>query len=304
MNIRSDSASVRQSIVFSSEKDVAWLYLELADTCYKRLLHDSVAYYAGLAFPQFTNHYEKRNYYRILINAATIQNEYKMANDYMYLYMTYNDSINKQENQLLFNAVKEMYDMRMEMNKVKKNGWIFSFAMIILIAVCAYVGSWCWYKAKKQLAVKKEQDEEELKIKAEQTAKEHRAKMRDDVLARIRGQQKAQNTLRKKMSFLERNEEDIKILKNELHYDKPNVFFQKMNRLFNNLLEHIKQNYSKLSDENIMYCCLLLIGLDSHEIALIFNIKEESARKMKQRLIKKMNFETSAEFESYLNQFL
>jgi len=295
---------IRQSIEFSSEKELTWRYLKLAEIYYKLQVFCYAAYYANFRFPKLTSYSEKRNYYRILTNLATIQSEYKTANDYMLLYMAYNDSANMQKSQSAFGVVKEIYDMKEEVSRVRKNRWKYSAVITLSIAVCAYAGIWYWRKAKKQVAAKKEWAEKELKIKTEQTAKEHRAKMRYNLLSKIREQQKTQSLLRKKMSFSERDEQDIKILKNELHYDKSDVFFKKMNPLFNNLPQRIEQDCPKITSEEIMYCYLFLIGLSLHEIALIFNIKEESARKIKQRLAKKMNFETTAQFKSYLNQFL
>ncbi|MCD8176068.1 MAG: hypothetical protein LUE98_01010 [Tannerellaceae bacterium] len=105
---------------------------------------------------------------------------------------------------------------------------------------------------------------------------------------------------RAKSSFEQRQKIDRIVFDEVLHLQDEKAFITKMNHILNALPDKLKEKFPEITYKEIVFCCLLMLKLSSNEIAFILEYKQTSLYKFKQRLIKKLGFATSKEFEQML----
>jgi tetratricopeptide (TPR) repeat protein len=303
-----DSAKIymRQSIEFVLEKYLALRYIDLADIYFEQQQYDSVLYYANAALPYVVDYFDKNGYYRILAKVAFAKDDYETGSGYLQQYHLYRDSIKMIENQPTLSLVQELHVSKTEASKIRRNNTLIVAAVIIILLLSIYWGIYFRRKWKKHHARKEKQyakqEQQQINKEKELTIRQ-KIIIHQELLGRIHELQKAQAVERKKMTFSQKEEADIAIYKQILQYDKKDLFFEKINHFFNHFPDVLKRDYPTLATDDVMCCCLFLIGLKTSEIALILDIKEDSVRKKRQRIAKKMDFNSVDEFEIYLKGF-
>jgi uncharacterized protein YcfL len=195
---------------------------------------------------------------------------------------------------------------RAETDKVRRNNRLIVVIATIILLTSAYLGVYLYRKWKKHNAEKEEQfaKKTEEHTKTEKLLKNRQKILtHQELLGRVHQLQEAQVAERKKMTLAQKEQADIEIYKQVLQYDKEMLFFEKINHFFNRFVDVLKHDYPTLNIHDKVYCCLLLVGLKFSEIALILGVKEDSARKRKQRIARKMGFDSVDELDGYLSGF-
>ena len=147
---------------------------------------------------------------------------------------------------------------------------------------------------------------------SEQKSHQHKINIHKDLLhkqnkrllAKIADAKSEQSALRKKATYLEQNKMDREIYHDLLHINNPELFYQEMNVTFNNLVTKLKERYKVSSSKEIMWCCLYLLDIPSHDILTILSSKVEGLDKMKQRLAKKLKLNNATELNGFLHALI
>ena len=289
-----DSAKyyVRKALAASNKRNRASRYLRLADLYFRAEQYDNALHYADASFPYLRDYFDRRNYYRIRTNVAMMRYDMPTMTNYLRYFNVYNERITALESQTSLASAAEMHARQTEVRRVRRNNTLIVYIIIMVVMVSAFLIIYVRSGAKKQ---KKEYYEKELQIKKAELQKllDSIYKLRDEEVAK-----------HPRMTFAERDKAFVNACKQVLHYDDEVVFTEKMNRQFKDIISKLKQDCPSLKYNDLLYCCLFLLGMKAKEIALVLGQEESSVRSIKKRIADKMSFEKNADFEKYLKEFL
>ena len=96
------------------------------------------------------------------------------------------------------------------------------------------------------------------------------------------------------LSIAERELQARKIYEKLLHLNDTEFFFQEMNTLFNNLVIKLRARYPSLNDKELLWCCLYLLEVPTHDMLILLEYKtDNSLKRMKNRLSVKVGIENA-----------
>ena len=127
--------------------------------------------------------------------------------------------------------------------------------------------------------------------------------LQQEMMSRINNELKKMPAGKYKKDMQEREQMIVAVYKEELQYDNYELFFEKMNRLFNQLPQALIENYPNVNYDGIMLCCFILLDIPMENMALLLNVQRDSIRKQKQRMAKKLGLSTSSELDDFLQTF-
>ncbi|WP_163213434.1 tol-pal system YbgF family protein [Bacteroides sp. 519] len=231
----------------------------------------------------------------------------EVALQYMERHNLLLDSINTMSKQSDIDDVRRLYYLGQEHQKVKMQRlFIVVSAVLILVFLCFLVH---WFmqknkqqklhaeKYKKTLEVTKEenkQQKQELIEKQYQQLEELKEQLAQ---TRLNYQDKW-----KAANFQQREELTKRIYNEVLLFESEDRFISKMNKTLNNIPAKLKAQYPEISFNDILWCCLFLLDIQTNDICLIMNYKVTSLYKYKQRLYKKLGFNSAKELEEFLKK--
>ncbi len=137
-----------------------------------------------------------------------------------------------------------------------------------------------------------------------QKHKELMLKQRTALIHKIKQTKLKQTEKRKKLSFAEKEILDKKIYNNILHLEDNTYFFKLMDTTLNHLHTKFNERYPEVSDREIKWCCLTILGIPTTDIMTLLNYKPEALNKMKIRLAKKFQLQYASELTVFLNGIL
>ncbi|MCC8154366.1 MAG: hypothetical protein LIP01_09205 [Tannerellaceae bacterium] len=109
---------------------------------------------------------------------------------------------------------------------------------------------------------------------------------------------------RAKSNFQERMEIDRTIYYEVLLLGDEKGFMIKMNNILNRFPDKLKEAYPAVTYKEIIWCCLFLLRIPTNDMCIILEYKQTSLYKFKQRLMKKLGFNTAKEFEEMLYELM
>ncbi|NDV46849.1 tetratricopeptide repeat protein [Paludibacter sp. 221] len=274
----------------------AMRYFTLADIYFDLKQYDSASHYAKKSLEYPSNHYIKRESYRVLGNVANIHNKKDSTKFYFDNYQACFDSIIKIESQPKITIIENLHQLNLEANKAKRSKSYYIVGIIAVIIAGAAIFYFA-YKYNKQIQ-KKKAEQYQAKLESKQTI------LQQELVSNKINDMQRQYAKDKKAG----NVKEDYLQVNRLIYDKvlnvhdKKAFFAKMNSIFNNMPDKLEREYPALAYNDIVWCCLYLLNIPTADIALILDCKKDSIYTLKQRILKKVGLSTTKELKAFLQE--
>lgn len=261
---------------------------------------DSAYYYASNSFNFKSDFRTQRECYRIMTNCEFARGHINNVTNYMNKYVQLGDSMRKIETQTKGSYIESKHYTELKYVKTRKVLW-YSIALIILIIACSYI-----------LYTRLYQRSKKEKIRLHETHVQQKAGIRKDIVIKysetLRQKVEKLKTMqaneRKKASYTEKVILDKKIYNELLHLDKPDLFFNEMDPVLNNLATRLKNRYPSLTVKEISWCCLSLLEVPTTDIYLLFDYTVEGLKTMRKRLAQKTGLSGVSELKDFLEKLL
>ena len=273
------------------------LYM-LSDAYYELNILDSALIYSNKSLQYPANFYTKRECYRILANTSYLKGDYRKMANYMKHYQSYTDSVRQIEIQTKSTIIENIHQTSEKVSKSKRSMWI-SISMLPLLFL---VGLLIYVRLRNRSKGAEVELEEKLEKLVEYEKKLHvnHEQLKNNLLFKIEEVRKRDKNKSKKLTLHEKLESDRKVFEECLYIDDSQAFDKLMNFTFNNVLNKLNNLNSELSRNELMCCCLLLLDLNSQEITLILGVQINTFYKLKQRLVQKLNLNSSSDIMPFL----
>ncbi len=288
-----DSAQyyLRKSLPFPYiQTNKAIRYYYLADLYFDLNIFDSAGYYAKQSFNYNPDIITRRECYRILVNTYNATGDICRLKKSMADYQNCNDSILKIYAQPKGSYIENLHHTKTESKQNKLKLWIVICILFILIILAFLLIRRLRRHSKKTI---KQTEEKHIRNKAE-IRKEPVLKKRKALNDKIKKIKTEQIQEKRPVSIAERELEARKIYEKLLHLNDTEFFFQEMNTLFNNLVTKLKGRYPGLNDKELLWCCLYLLEVPTHDMLILLEYKtDNSLKRMKNRLSVKVGIENA-----------
>ncbi|MDU1892158.1 MAG: hypothetical protein E6767_15850 [Dysgonomonas sp.] len=285
---------IRQSLDYPYFKsNGASRYYKMADVFLSMDELDSAKIYVNKALSMPIDIYFEEESYRLLVNISLKENDTANLAKYMKKQQICQDSIKSLEAQPNINLLEQIHQSDVEKDKAKKQ----QLLLIVTIVTLIFLGGiylFYLYKKHKKTQVEADTYRDELE-------KKHEILMAD-LADEIEQTRKRYADLRKTLNFEEREQLDKRIYIEVLRLESEDTFIEKMNKILNHLPEKLRRDFPNIIFKDILWCCLFMLKLSTADISLIMDYKQSSQYKFKQRLIKKLGFNNSKEFEQMLEE--
>lgn len=293
-----------------------WYYY-LANLFFDMNKLDSAFIYANDAFKFGPDIRTQRECYRILTNTEYLRGNMKEMSANMNKYVLLGDSLRKIDAQTKGSILETLHDTSIKANKTqRKIVYLISFILLVLIS------SYLLYrhlhtrsnKEKIRLETEKEKLEyennrlEEDKILIEGTHNEQKADIRKDILHRyrqnlilkIQAKKNEQDSIRKTASHAQKEALDRTLYTELLYLDNTALFYREMDTVLNGMVDRLLSHSPALSEKEICWCCLFLLGVPTIDIYMLLHYQVDSLKKMRQRLATKFNLQGVTALDAFL----
>ncbi|MFZ4455474.1 MAG: hypothetical protein ACOYOT_04565 [Bacteroidales bacterium] len=275
-------------------------YYFLANTFYDLEKYDSAQFYAEKAFLFQSDLRTQRECYRILTNTDYIKGDLTSMTSNMNKYVKLGDQLREIDAQAKGTIIETMHKSKLETLQSKYNLWVISVIFILIVVLSVYLFR-KFYLFTKQKFKKTEADHLQQKVDIKHGVL---TKKRETLHEKIAQRQKESATERKKANPEER-EKLIQRMYNELlHLNDVSFFFQEMDAELNNIPTKLRTRYQGVGEKEIMWSCLLLLGIPTADILTLLSYKTVSLDKMKYRYAQKIGLESAKELKGFLNTLL
>lgn len=291
-----DSLGLAEKYLFQSmayeEEGSAPTYLALSRLYMTQNKYDKVALYLYKASHSETTNKmtEGAVYYRYYLFEKWRHN-YSKALAYYEQYVTFTDSISDMQEKANVLRVEKRYDQSHLLNK----NFILQTEKERAIFVCVFLAFSCLFVILlyKYSSVSKN---EKLLQQQRELQESHVAIQEKEFI--VRGiesdiQQIRENILHKSdvWSKVLKNSQDIEFAKKKPLTEKDWLALVEIVKVtYVSFFEKLQSKFSGLSDEEVRFCCLLKIGLDSQQLAILLNIQPTSISHKRYRIMKKGGF--------------
>lgn len=275
-------------------------YYNLADLYFEMKQIDSSFNYALKALKSQPDIRIKKECYRILVNVSGEFSDMTSLKKYMICYQECSDSIRKIDTQTRGSVLETIHESKKEVSKSHR--WIGT--LILTLLLLAGGSGWWVFRVRRgkdrTLAKTKEQYQTEKGNLHLDVLRKHS----DTLLKKIEDKKSAMANKRKNLIPDAKNELDRKIYNDILHYDDNAYFHKQMDAVSNNLISKLRSRYPSLTNRELCWVCLYLLRIPQSDILLLLDYKQEAFKKMKVRLIKKLNLQYVSMIPDFLQKML
>lgn len=262
-----------------------------------------------------TNSELKATYF---VSRSEMEKARKNYADALYYYKLYGecaDSIYQNQLRSSLAEIKQKYDYtktseeNSRLQHQKQNSIVLAFMIFICLLMVCYI-AWIQLKRKKEALINAEETLQELKQKLEEKGivdhhnYDEKNKIVNEVLLR-------QLEMATKVAVMHVQQPDkyISFLKklNEIMYGEQRSFslnwdelYALIDTLYNGFYQKIKQGFPHLQKKDIQLCCLLLIKLETNEIALCMEQSIHTVRKRKSEIRSKLSMPEGSDIIDFL----
>ena len=292
---------LRKSIPYPFQgNNLAIRFTTVGDVFLKLNRNDSACYYAQKGLKCSDDIYVQRDCYRILVDAEDAKGDLKKEKQFLPKFLYCADSIHKIKAQTKISVLELLHQTVRETEKEKEKHRYFLW--IGFAVLCVATG--LIFRLLVQIFSERKSSDQKTEQHKIVIHKDLLHKQNKRLLAKIADAKSEQSALRKKATYLEQNKMDEEIYNDLLHINDTELFYREMNVTFNNLVTKLKERYKVNSSKEIMWCCLYLLDIPSHDILMILGYKVESFNKMKQRLAKKLMLNNATELNGFLHALI
>jgi len=265
----------------------------LADLNFDTEQYDSASYYAKIALKYPSTFFIQRECYRILVDVEYLHNDIKQMGKYMTQYQNCCDSVRKVESQTKITVLENIHAKSQETNEVKQN-LISSGLILVVVLISGFYFVYVFYTRNKFKKGKIELFENKIASKQDY--------LTINLSKRIEDTRILQQDMRKSASAAEREILDINLYTSTLHLNDWSLFKSEMNQAFNQIIDKLEMSYPTITRKEITWCCFQLLEIPNSDRMLLLYATSDSLYKLKQRLARKMNLQTTKEIDSFLKK--
>jgi len=258
---------------------------------------DSAYYYAKKSFDFESDIRTTRDCYRILTNSEFIRGHMKEMSMYMNKYVNLSDSIRKIDGQIKGSYMETTHIAKKEAAKNRHLAWYLG-GLVLLVLIIGYVSYRLFTNKNRKEKIQLNETHAEKQIRMHKKIIEDK---RNDLHKQLENRKQILLTEYKNAGSQEREFQLLKIYKDLLHYDEPELFYAEMNKLLNGLVTKIQQRYGKLSEKELILCCYLMLHIPTYDMLILFGYKSDDGLKsLKRRLPPKFNIQNATLLEDFL----
>jgi len=276
-------------------------YYYLADLFFDINKLDSAYFYAINSFKYKPDIRTQKECYRIIVNCRTIEGNIDELNKYMVKYQDCADSIQKIDAQTKGSVIETIHTTKQEVVKTKSWLWYLLYTLIgvVVSAIGIYI-----FKHNRNIKDRQLQEENHLKQKAVMRKRVIGDK-RTLLQQKIKEIKEAHLTEHKAVSPQEKEEQIRKIYEDLLHINDQRFFFEEMDIVLNKLVTKLQTRYSDIKPKELIWCCLHLLKIPSHDMLILLDYKTHNSLKMlKSRLSDKFELDNAALLGAFLMNIL
>ena len=289
-------------------------YYKLANLFSNIEKYDSAQYYITRAFEYPMDIYIKEESYRILTDLALHRNDKEKVAEYIELRAQCNDSIKSIEYQPDITVVTRLHQSDLTAQQQRSKQRYLFIGIIVLVGVVLFLLLLSRKKKREKKAII-----ESLEQQHREALEENEAVLNTLSVNNQKEQERKINVFKaelhsyissylneksKNRSFTEKEQQRKNVYIEFLNIDKEELFIANMNYLLASFPDKLKQRFRSISHKELVWCCLFVLDVPASDVALVFNYTQTSQYKFKQRLIKKLQFPNTKEFELYLSNLL
>jgi tetratricopeptide (TPR) repeat protein len=269
----------------------------LADLYFDLNQFDSAGYYAKQSFNYNPDIITRRECYRILVNTYNQKGDICELKKSMVAYQNCIDSLRKIDTQPKGSYIENLHHTKAESKQNRLKIWIVICILFILIILAFLLIRRLRRHSKKTI---KQTEEKHIRNKAE-IRKEPVLKKRETLKYKIEKIKTEQIMEKKPLSITERELQVRKIYEKLLHLSDAEFFCHEMDTLFNNLVTKLRNRYQGLNDKELLWCCLYLLEVPTHDMLILLEYKtDNSLKRMKNRLSDKVCIENAGLLGDFL----
>jgi len=266
-------------------------YYQVALSYFHLDKNDSALIYAFKAFEYPIDIYIEGETYRLLANTYYDNGDQENFNTYLLKYHATQDSIHILEKQPNINLLEEIHNTNIEKERIKSQRalLIVMVAFVLLSSAILFI----------LLRRRNNRKETEVITYKNELSRKHELQL-EELMSEIEHIKQKHATRRRQAKFEERTEIDKQVYVESLHIDNEQMFVDKMNRKLNSLPDKLHKQYPGISFKEILWCCLFVLKVPTTEISMLLDYTQNSQYKFKQRLVKKLNLNSTRELEQML----
>lgn len=297
-NLDSALYYIKNSLKYPAfEINLSLRYSILSNIYFRKQQSDSALHYGYIAKEIPTTFYIKRDIYNTLSNIhQNIGSNKDTLKHYLNEYKNYTDSIEIQKSNSNVIHMTEKAESDKQLSKANLFIYLLIAGLIIGFIVAAIL-IYRNYQNVKDTQITADDYKQQLILKQEQARK--------DLMAEI---EETKAGLKEKRSDLktpkEKEELDRSVFEKVMFIDKEDEFYRLMNELLNSLPDKLLSQYPDLKYRDIQYCCLQMLEISNAELCIIFRYTPNSVYKLKQRIIPKMNFNSTKDLDNLLDDLV
>ena len=262
----------------------------VAETYFYMAEYDSAMHYAQEALLHPSNIDIKKECYRLLKDIPGIPNE-RLA-FYLSQYDVHVDSILKTAVAPAINDLVDLYESELAVSKLKTYNFLLYFSIAALFAAVYLIYRYLNKRLRKQnkAVIKAQKKETNLVLE------------RKRILSAIQSERAVINAA--VAIPPSKKERQIKaVYSRYLYTDSESGCLELMNRLFDSKPYALQKKNDKISNNELLYICLLLFKISTKDIHLVLGCKQESIKKLRYRLSLKFELESSKDLNCFLSDF-
>ena len=269
-------------------------YVSYAELLFDKAEYDSAQYYSHLSAHLPASYYIRRDASRIIANCAYLKKDFKKMNLYIKYYQDYTDSIQMIDLQEKPSSIETVF------SKTKDSDHSHKMLVIVILGVVLVMSGgvvlvYKSYRKRKEEASIIDQYKKQITQKSELLIQGLDKKLE---IAR-----KQQSSARKKSTSEQRAALDKELYQKALNLDNWDAFSCEMNHAFNNIVSDLENNFSGISQKEIIWCCLDLLNVPVVDRLSVLEATTDSMYKLKQRLAVKLNAKSAKDVDLFLKNY-
>jgi len=262
---------------------------------------DSAYYYAKNAFNYEPDIRTQRECYRILVNAANAKGNIADLQKYMSSYQDCSDSIQKIDAQTKGSILETIHASKKEVFRNEQKVWHLRGLILLVLISSSMLGIFLIRRSRKErMQIQEVHTEEKVGIR-----KKVILDKRTVLQQKIEEIKTEQIHERKMVNVQEREAQIRKIYEDLLHINDQAFFFSEMDIVLNGMITKLRNRYSGIKPKELIWCCLYLLKIPSHDMLILLDYKSHNSLKMlKSRLSDKFELDNAALLGNFLRNIL
>ena len=303
-----------QSLQYPSySTNLSLRYYNLANLFANNRNYDSAEYYVEKALDYPIDIYVEEELYRIATDVALHKGDKEAVSEYIWLRAQCNDSIMLLEQQPNVTIINQIHQATLanQQHQTKQKYLIFSIIFLVVIAATLYIILQKKKRTRKHMTESLRQHKEALE-QHQETLKDISLKMREEQdkkisIFKLELENHISTALgngNSKLHFTEKEQVKKNAYIEFLNIENEELFKANMNYVLSSFPHKLSFRFPYISYKEVIWSCLFVLDVSTTDTALILDYTQNSQYKFKQRLIKKLRFSATKEFEQFLRDLI